>query len=141
MKKLILILVVILAWGCSTDDAVVDEFSFEILPIRQVIDMPESVNYNDVYTIRYTYSLPSTCHTFSDLYYLTEGQVRTVAVISRVLEESDTIICETLEEDLIEGTFQFTVLNNAGTYIFRYWHGVDENGIDQYLVYEVPIEQ
>ena len=141
MKKLILILVVITVWSCSTDDALVDDFSFEILPIHEVIDMPESVNYNDVYTIRYTYSLPSTCHSFSDLYYLTEGQFRTVAVISRVIEETNTVICEPLEEELVEGVFQFTVLNNAGTYIFRFWQGVDENGVDQYLVYEVPIEQ
>ena len=139
MKKLVLIGLLFTVWSCTTDEPVTDEFYFEILPIRSVIDMPESVNFNDVYTIHYTYSLPTTCHSFNDLYYLTEGEVRTVAVISMVFNEIGNIICETLPEEEIQGSFTFNVLNNAGTYIFKFWQGVNENGVDQYLVYEVPI--
>ena len=139
MKKLVLIGLLLVVWSCTTDEPIIDEFYFEILPIRTVIDMPESVNFNDVYTIHYTYSLPTTCHSFNDLYYLTEGEVRTVAVISRVFNETGNIICETLPEEEIQGSFTFNVLNNAGTYIFKFWQGVNENGVDQYLIYEVPI--
>ncbi|MBT8253198.1 MAG: hypothetical protein HKN00_08595 [Flavobacteriaceae bacterium] len=140
MKKLILLFVILVTWNCTTDDAPINQISFEILPIRSVIDMPETVNFNDVYTIHYTYVLPTTCHSFNDLYYLTEGEVRTVAVISQVINETETIICESLPEEEIQGTFTFHVLNNAGTYIFKFWQGINENGVDQYLVYEVPIQ-
>ena len=140
MKKIAFLLVALMMWSCSTDEVVENDFSFEILPIREVTNMPSSVLYNEVYTIYYNYDLPTTCHSFNDLYYLSEGNVRTVAVISRVLNETNSIICEPIGAEMVEGSFQLHVQNNAGTYIFKFWQGVNENGIDQYLVYEVPIE-
>ena len=140
MKKLFLLVVAIAMMGCSTDDVTPQEYTLEILPIRSVIDMPTVVNYNDSYVINYTYSLPTNCHTFSDLYYLTEGTERTVAVISRRINPVGDVICEDLPYEEIQGQFTFHVLNNNGTYVFKFWQGLDENGQDEYLVYEVPIE-
>lgn len=140
MKKLIIFGLFLTIVSCSTDAPVTDEFYFEILPIDSVMDMPTSVNFNDSYTVHYTYSLPTTCHFFSDLYYLTEGSLRTVAVVSQVFAETGQIVCEELDQEPLQGSFTFHVLNNNGTYTFKFWQGTNENGIDQYLVYEVPIE-
>ena len=140
MRKLIFAGLFLSLLGCSTDDPLVDEFYFEILPIIEVIDMPTSVNFNDVYTVHYTYTLPTTCHSYEDLYYLTSGTERTVAVVSRVINEVNGAICEDIiDPQPIQGSFNFHVLNNNGTYIFKFWQGTDENGQDEYLVYEVPI--
>ena len=139
MKKLLSILIIFALWSCSTDDPLPEEFTFEILPIISVSDMPDSVNFNETYIINYTYALPTTCHSFSDLYYLEQGDVRTVAVISRRINEIGNIVCEDLAFEEIEGQFTFTVLNTGGTYIFKFWQGVDNNGEDEYLIYEVPI--
>lgn len=139
MKKLILLgLVIASFWSCSVDDSVNEDFHFEILPIRSV-DMPEFVSYNNVYTIDYTYVKPSTCYTYSDLYYVAEGEFRTVAVINRV-DTSPNAICEPLNEEIVESSFTFLVENNAGTYIFKFWQGENEDGQDEYLVFEVPIQ-
>ncbi len=121
--------------------AVNEDFRLEILPIRSVIDMPETVFYNDSYTISYTYEKPSTCHVYSDLYYLSEGNFRTVAVISTVANETAATNCTPLSDEIEQRSFTFHVENTGGTYIFQFWQGEDENGEDQYLIYEVPIAQ
>ena len=142
MKKVVLLSLLMCAfWSCSVDDRISDDYRVEILPIRSVLNMPESVNYNNSYTITYTYEKPTSCHNYSDLYYLSEGVYRTVAVINTVLNETETNTCEPLVDEIIERSFNFHVQNNAGTYIFQFWLGEDENGEDQYLIYEVPIEQ
>jgi len=140
MKKVVLFgLLISVFWSCSVDNAPSEEFHYEILPIRSV-EMPASVEYNQVYNINYTYLRPSTCHIYSDLYYLTEGNFRTVAVINTVINDNDTSSCETLNEVVEDRSFTFHVQNNSGTYIFKFWQGENENGEDEYLIYEVPIE-
>lgn len=142
MKKYVFFaLIMSVFWSCSVDNSVGDEFHLEILPIRTVEGIPAQVHYNEVYTIDYTYARPTTCHLYNDLYYLSEGNFRTIAVINTVLNESETTICEPLEEEIEERSFTFHVEYNAGTYIFQFWQGEDENGQDQYLIYEVPIIQ
>ena len=142
MKKYVLLSLLMCAfWSCSVDDSLSDDYRVEILPIRSVIDMPESVNYNDTYIISYTYERPSSCHAYSDLYYLSDGPYRTVAVINTVANETASNICEPLTDEIVQKSFTFHVQNNAGTYIFQFWQGEDENGVDQFLTFEVPIEQ
>ena len=141
MKKLVLLLVLVFAWSCSTiDDSPEDDIRFEILPIVSVEDMPQSVEYNGVYTIRYSYTVPNSCHYFNELYYVTSGHIRTVAVLSWVRFETEANPCEPVDDVLHEDSFQLIVEYPAGTYVFNFWQGVDENGVDQYLTYEVPIQ-
>ncbi|MBT8265548.1 MAG: hypothetical protein KJO41_09700 [Bacteroidia bacterium] len=140
-KSVFFALLMSVIWSCSVDDNVSDEFHLEILPIRSVEGIPNEVHYNEVYTIDYTYTRPTTCHVYNDLYYLSEGDLRTVAVISTVFNETQGTICEPLNEEIEARSFTFHVQNNAGTYIFQFWQGEDENGEDQFLIYEVPIIQ
>jgi hypothetical protein len=102
--------------------------------------MPQSFSYNEVYNINYTYLRPSTCHIYNDLYYVSEENFRTIAVINTVINATETLQCESLIEDIVERSFTFHVENNAGTYIFKFWLGEDENRHNSYLVIEVPIE-
>ena len=140
MKKVIFFgLLISVFWSCSVDSAPSEEFHYEILPIRSV-EMPGSVEYNQVYNINYTYLRPSTCHIYNDLYYVTDGVFRTVAVINTVINDNDTSSCETLNEVIEDNSFTFHVQNNAGTYIFKFWQGENEDGEDEYLIYEIPIE-
>ncbi len=139
MKKLFFFgFVIVFFWSCSVDP-VNEEFHFEILPIKSV-EMPQSFSYNEVYNINYTYLRPSTCHIYNDLYYVSEENFRTIAVINTVINATETLQCESLIEDIVERSFTFHVENNAGTYIFKFWLGEDENGHNSYLVIEVPIE-
>jgi len=126
-------------WSCSIDDSVDEVFRFEILPI-ETVEMPSSVKYNEVYNINYTYLRPSTCHVYNDLYYVSEGNFITVAVINTVINTTETSLCEPLENEIEDRSFAFHVQKDTGFYVFKFWQGEDEFGQDSYLVIEVPIE-
>lgn len=139
MKKVLLLSIIITSiLSCSINDSVSQDFSFEILPIESVT-IPDEMIFGEVYTINYSYFKPSTCYFFHDLYYVAENNIRTVAVINKVLEGSENIICEALIDELVEGSFDFIVNQSGGTYVFKFWQGEDENGEDIYLVHEVTI--
>ena len=136
MKKLFLFCFILSSlWSCSLNDDS-NNFSYEFVPIESV-SMPDTFLLEVVHTLEYTYYRPTTCHGFYDLYYVPEDNERTVAVINIVFDNSN---CEPLVDNLIEKTFDFKPLN-TGTYIFKFWQGLDENDEDLYLVYEITVEE
>ncbi len=139
MKKVLLLGIIITSvLSCSLDNSTEEEFFFEILPIESVT-LPSEMRYQESYTINYTYFKPSTCHIFNDLYYLSEGNFRTIAVINTVLNEVNNVVCQPLTDELEERSFTFFCSNNSGSYVFKFWKGKDEIGEDVYTFVEVPI--
>lgn len=134
MKKFfVLCLITLLFASCSIDDDGTN-FSFEILPVESV-EIPDEFTLGKTYPITVSYLRPSTCHTYKEFYYLKENNERTVAPINYVFERTN---CETLEDELVEATFNFIVTSN-GSYIFKFWQGKDSEGESQYLTIEVPV--
>ena len=119
--------------SCSVDDDSTS-FSFEVLPVESV-DIPDEFELGETYPITVSYLRPSTCHGFKEFYYLKENNEWTVAPITYVFDNND---CETLEDNLVEATFNFIVTSN-GSYIFKFWQGEDTDGETQYLIIEVPV--
>jgi len=133
MKKIIFLLLVALSFtSCSIDDG--PNFYNEFLPIESV-NMPEEFVLGETYEISVTYLRPSTCHVFNNFYYASELNQRTVAIITTVYENND---CLPLEDQEVEVSFTFMV-NNNGTYVFKFWQGEDVNGNDMYYIVEVPV--
>ena len=120
--------------SCSLNDDTTDDFYYEILPIESV-DIPEEFTLGETYEMHLSYLRPSTCYAFNDFYYKSELNQRTVAVINTVYPNSD---CQTLDNEIVEVSFNFMV-NNNGTYVFKFWQGEDENGNDMYYIVEVPV--
>jgi hypothetical protein len=133
MKKLLVICITLILASCSVDDDSVD-YSFDILPVESV-DIPEEFTLGETYPITVSYFKPSSCHTFKEFYYLKNNNERTVAPINYIFEEDN---CESLEDELVENTFNFVVTGN-GSYIFKFWQGEDADGEDLYLIIEVPV--
>jgi len=134
MKRLfVLCLTVMFLVSCSLDDDNIN-YSFEILPVESV-DIPDEFQLGETYPITVSYYRPSTCHSFKEFYYLKENNQRTVAPINYVFEQDD---CETLEDELVEVTFNFIVESN-GSYIFKFWQGEDTDGEDEHLTFEIPV--
>ena len=128
-------------WSCSVEDSVIDEFQLEILPIENA-SVPSQMRLGETYTINYSYLKPTTCHFFNDLYYISENNVKTIAVINKVLNVNSNIVCETLNNELEEKSFTFLAVgsdNVEGAYIFKFWNGEGSNGQDIYLIFEVPL--
>jgi len=133
MKRLIIItLSLILFASCSSDDGL--EYSLEILPVESV-NMPESFTLGEIYPITVSYLRPTTCYSFKEFYYGKNLNERTVAVLNYNFQDNN---CQELSDELVEATFNFIVTSN-GSYIFKFWQGIDENDEDQYLIIEVPV--
>ncbi len=134
MKRfIVLCLSLVLFSSCSIDDDGTT-YSFDVLPVESV-DIPNEFTLGETYPITVSYLRPSTCHAFKEFYYLKENNERTVAPITYVFDRND---CETLENELVEATFNFIVTSN-GSYIFKFWQGEDNEGETQYLTIEVPV--
>lgn len=155
MKKLLLLFVAVLTLAsCDTDNDYTN-YTYDYLPTEEAT-IPEDMVVGDTYEISLKYIQPSTCYLFDSLYYYkttedienedneddenesTETEVRTIAVINRILESSDTNCVETNEE--IETSFTF-IPEIAGPYLFKFWTGVDEDGEDVFLEFEREIEE
>ncbi|NCO64778.1 MAG: hypothetical protein GW839_10785 [Flavobacteriales bacterium] len=136
MKRLIIFsLFLFLFASCDLDSNGTDnDITLELLPIESV-NIPESFSLGETYPITVSYFRPSTCHTFKEFYYLKNNNERTVAVIDFKAINND---CVDLSDELVEATFNFIVTSN-GSYIFKFWQGVDENDEDLFLTIEVPV--
>jgi hypothetical protein len=136
MKRLILLCFLSFSfWSCSLDSDT-ENFYNVFVPIESVT-IPESFTYGVVHSISFSYYRPSTCHFYQDLYYVADDNTRTVAVINTVYEKSN---CELLTENLIERSFDFKPLD-YGSYVFKFWTGVNENDEDEFIIYEIVVAE
>ncbi|MEM6718346.1 MAG: hypothetical protein AAF611_03425 [Bacteroidota bacterium] len=139
MKKIVFlafILSLVAFNSCAVDDTISDtQFQFQFIPV-ETVEMPSIFNLGSTHTISVTYKRQSSCHSFSNFQYEQDaGNMRTVAVVNFVRIGDD---CELLEDEFETRTFSFSALD-AAPYTFRFWQGVDEEGENVYLVYEVPV--
>ena len=136
LKKSTLLLLCFLALSlesCKLEDDGVN-FRFVALQILSA-DLPESFDLNETYEITVTYLRPSACVIFEGFDVTSEATTtRNVVAIGTDYYEQN---CTQATEEL-EATFNFIVLYE-GTYLFRFWTGEDENGEQQYLEIEVPV--
>lgn len=134
MKKIFLLLsLVFTVVSCSVNN---DEpnFHYELLPIQEV-EIPSEFVMGETYQIKMWYYRPSTCHSFGGFYYEKNLNERTIAIQNTVQEEST---CTTLTDELVYATLDFYVTNN-GSYVFKFWQGVDDNLEDVFYEVEVPV--
>ena len=134
MKKILAILSLFFVLSsCSIKE---DEPNFHtvILPITAV-ELPQEFILGETYQIKVWYNKPSTCHTFSGIYYDKYLNERIVAVTNIVTEGNN---CQNLSDSTVDSTFDFYVTSN-GSYIFKFWQGEDGNGQDIFYEVEVPV--
>jgi hypothetical protein len=133
MKKILSLLALFFLFNsCSTDYG--NDYLFELLPVQSV-EIPSEFTLGETYPIKVYYIKPTTCHSFSSLYYVKDLNIRTIAIENAVLQGGN---CEDTPNDLVEYTFDFLVTSN-GSYIFKFWQGKDANGENIFLEYEVPV--
>lgn len=137
MKKFIFLTISsILLLSCSLDDEN-KTFNLEIVPINTV-EMPTAYKVDSVTKIPITYLKPTVCHEFSNFYYNSIGNERTVAIFCSKQNNTE---CTSLGNN----NNPITVLlsfkpSNTGTYNFRFWTGINDLGIDQYIEHEIVVD-
>ncbi len=134
MKRLFLLCLLTISLASCSVDSDLPDFHTEYLPVESVT-MPSEFVFGEVYTIHLSYLRPSGCHIFNNFYYASEGNQRTVAIITTVYSNPD---CQIFDNEIVEVSFDF-MANSTGTYVFRFWQGKDTNGNDTYYIVEVPV--
>ncbi|MCK8523209.1 hypothetical protein M0D21_16640 [Aquimarina sp. D1M17] len=138
MKRIKTVLVCLLATfliGCDLDDDNTN-FFYELVSIESV-SVPDSFTRGETYTIDVNYFRPSSCHGFAGFDYNRFANERTVSVVNLVVNPDN---CEDLgTTELIEQSFDF-VVGIENSYVFRFWQGRDDDGNNQFLTIEVPVE-
>jgi hypothetical protein len=140
MKKcifLIVLLVTIFSFSsCSTgdDSPTVLEFRTEVMPIDSVV-MPEQFVHGETYTIGLNYTKPNSCYQFSNIVYDIDGHEKTVVLVNTVYTNSAS--CND-EPEQVTVDFEL-VISGTETYLFKFYQGADDQGIDQYYLVEVPV--
>ena len=130
MKKFVdYCLMVVFIFSCSISDDGSQDIYYELLPV-ETATLPDEFHLGDTYEITLTYIRPSTCYAFNNIYYLKEGNQRTVAIVAYLVSGNNN--CETLNEEM-ETSFNFKA-TNSGSYIFKFWLG-DSN----YQTVVVPV--
>lgn len=136
MKRIIFIIsLVFLLNSCSMDDDSID-FHYEILSVDSY-ELPESFVFGQTYPIKIYYKRPTTCHGFDGFYYESHMNIRTIAVQSIVVNQSNCVEISS-DEPALEAILNFNVVYQD-TYIFKFYKGKDENGQDIFEEVEVPV--
>ncbi|WP_426431810.1 hypothetical protein ACPX19_04740 [Winogradskyella sp. HB-48] len=105
----------------------------EFIPIESV-EVPEYFIQGNTYEILLSYIKPSSCYVFNNIIFDIEGYERTVSVLNTVYENEN---CVALDELTTVG-FDLTVSGDQ-VYLFKFYKGKDEYGVDQYHLIEVPV--
>ena len=132
MKKILFILLTLILFSCSVEDDNLDTH-FEIIPVESAV-LPDEFVLGNLHLIQLTYIRPSTCHAYNDIYYVSESNERTVAVMTKIFDNGD---CEEIST-VLEASFDFRA-TELGSYIFKFWKGTDDEGEDIYMTVEVPV--
>lgn len=120
--------------SCDLDD---DGPNFHFVPLQIVsADLPESFTLNETYEIKVTYLRPDGC-TYYEGFNVLKPELTTRDVVVIGAQRTDQEVCtQVVQEE--EASFNFIVVHNQ-TYVFRFWQSEDENGEQQYLEVEVPV--
>ena len=123
--------------SCSINDDGEENFYFETLEAINA-DFPETFKQGDVYRIKVTFVRPTSCHFFEGFEFIKNDETeRTIFGVATAFSGND---CQNLDDGTIENFFDFEVLY-SDTYTFKLWTGQNNNGEDEYLIIEVPVEE
>ncbi|WP_264520085.1 hypothetical protein [Flavobacterium sp. N1994] len=134
-KRILSLLALFFLFNSCTPDSDTN-YLFELRPIESV-DIPDHFILGQTYPIKVHYTKPTSCYSFSSLYYDKDLNVRTVAIENAVAQRSDCHELSTADA-VADYTFNFYVTSN-GSYIFKFYQGQDANGQAIFLQYEVPV--
>lgn len=121
--------------SCSLDD---NDTNFHYIPLKAInAEFPENFTLGSDYPIKVTYIRPDNCTFFEGFDFKQTGITdREITLIGSVIEEHSC----TQEVQELTVLFNFEVIYNK-TYTFKIWSGVDEDGKNTFLTYQVPVNQ
>lgn len=133
MRIYLYMFISLLVASCQLDLDV--EKSLEKIPVYDIV-LPNNISINTEQTISFKYGLKNGCYS---LYEIESSIIGKNTLVTTVFAEVDNT--EVCTQEYSEQTYSFTFTpKEKETYSFKFWIGVDSQGMDQYEVYEVVIE-
>lgn len=108
--------------------------SYEILPIEEVV-LPNTFNFGQEYAIPVKFVNPTTCHVFSGFDVDAHLNERTISLVAAKLDGGN---CEDQSQLQVEQDLYFKAASN-GSYILKFYKGMDSDGEPLYLEYEIQV--
>ena len=131
MKKFILVFAFLAFASCNIDNT--DDFRTHLISIDQAVT-PSSLIFGSTVNITVKYTLPNGCYRFDELYYDLQGNTHTIAV--RALQDLNAVCTQAIIEE--EYTLPL-VVTQTQDYVFRFWKGKDNDGLDIFEEIVIPV--
>ncbi|MEO4003903.1 hypothetical protein [Flavobacterium sp. CAU 1735] len=136
MKKILALLFCIIFLSACTSDSELKDISFELLPVQDV-ELPSTFKAGQQTVIYLKYKRPTNCYSFNGIYYEKNGNTITMAVDALRQNLSN---CETVNENSFEVDYPLFI-KTSGIHVLRFWQGKNAQGIDQFLVREIDVQE
>lgn len=129
-----LLLLVVAFSGCDLGGDENPKFHLELLPIESAV-LPTEFKRDSVYEIPVNFVRPTNCYIYDGFYYEIDGNKRSIAVQTSVVEQSD---CGAEPINPTNKILKFKPTIEA-SYVFRLWKGKGTNGVDIFEEVEIPV--
>lgn len=126
--------------GCLNDDGA--NFYYTTLAIESV-DLPDTLVYNEIDTIKFTYSIPNKCHQYAGIDFSDDTQPDDTIqkrTFWAVAQAQDGVECDSAQTVIQENEFPFEVRYNE-TYEFRFISGADSDGEPTFITRTIPVKE
>lgn len=135
MKKITLLLIFVLCtFGCSLNNDNNYNYEYKVLPILSY-ELPQELKLGETYEIKLKYQKPTQCYSYQGIYYSKSLNTRIIGIQSAV--QSSLPCAEVIPEES-EVSFIFYV-TSTGSYVFKFYKGLDADGKDIFEDVEVPV--
>ena len=133
MRLFLLLLLGITLVSCEID--LDDEnISFEKVAAFDII-VPSNLTVNFEYDVSFNYALVNDCRSFYNIEV--ESLADNVRKITAFVEVDNNRNCSSVYSEHTH-TFKFKP-RTTGTYIFKFWNGVDASGMDSFETHEITV--
>ncbi len=134
MRIYILFIVSLLFLSCQLD-AEDDNFHFERIPAFD-IQIPQNLVVNFEYNVSFKYTLINGCYSFYERdYNIKNHNTREITALAKVIDD------RSCSDDYRVSTCAFSFKpTESKTYVFRFWTGQNDQGIDEFDEFELVVE-
>lgn len=134
MKKLVLLALTVVALAsCELGSGDDDNTQFAVGPVHDVT-MASTYKVDSISEIMVRYKRPDDSHIFQGFYYQAVDFNRVVAIEYVKLDHQNPAV----DDQIYEVPLKFKP-RYAGTYVFKFWDGTNQDGTDHFFVAEAVV--
>jgi hypothetical protein len=118
--------------SCDIEDDTNTIVNYQLLPVLEV-EMPQQFVFGEVHTIPVIFEYTNTCENFAGFEVSSNLNERVVTIVASVTNGNCGDVIQRTQQDL-----RFLAASN-GTYVFKFFTGLDADNEPTYLEYTIPV--